>query len=124
MCGCSSRAVRRISRRKRSGPSACSQLGVQHLERDRPVVLQVAGEVDRGHAAAAELALDAVAVAERVGQCGGWAGGAHCCFGPSSRSKRGLPWSGAQVGSTRRYAGVTQNGIATTCSRSVIADSF
>ena len=53
-----SRAVVRISRRKRSGPSVAAQLGVQDLERDRPVVPEVMGEVDRGHAAAAELALE------------------------------------------------------------------
>jgi hypothetical protein len=34
---------------------------MEHLESDRPIVAQVAGEVDRGHPAAAELALDRVA---------------------------------------------------------------
>ena len=53
-----------ISRWKRSGPSDGGQLGMEHLERDRPVVLEVAGEVDRGHAAAAELALEQVAAAQ------------------------------------------------------------
>jgi len=41
------------------------KLGPQHLERDRAVVLEISGEVDRGHAAAAKLALDRVAVGER-----------------------------------------------------------
>ena len=59
MCGCWSRAVVRISRRNRSGPSECSQFGVQDLERHGPIVPEVAGEIDRGHAAASELALDA-----------------------------------------------------------------
>ena len=65
MCGCCSRAASRISRWNRSGPREAAELGVQHLERDRPVVAQVAGEVDRRHAAAAELALDRVAAGER-----------------------------------------------------------
>ena len=38
------------------------QLGPQHLDRDLAVVLEVLGEVDGGHAALAELALEAVAV--------------------------------------------------------------
>ena len=38
------------------------QLGVQDLEGDRPIVPQVAGEVDRGHAAASELALERVSI--------------------------------------------------------------
>ena len=41
------------------------QLGPQHLERHLAVVLQVLGQVHRGHAARAELPLDAVAVGER-----------------------------------------------------------
>ena len=41
------------------------QLGMEHLERDGPVVPQVAGEVHRGHPAAAELALERVAVGQR-----------------------------------------------------------
>ncbi len=40
------------------------QLRLQHLERDLPLVLDVIGEVDRGHPALAELALDAVAPLE------------------------------------------------------------
>ena len=36
------------------------ELGAQHLERDRAIVLQVTSEVDRGHPTAAELALDRV----------------------------------------------------------------
>ena len=46
-------------------PQCEAELGAQHLERDAAAVLQVLGEVDRGHAAPAELALDPVA----VGQC-------------------------------------------------------
>jgi hypothetical protein len=44
------------------------QLGVQHLDGDVAVVLEVLGEVHRGHAARAELALEAVAVGEGGGE--------------------------------------------------------
>src|SRR5207244_4938780 len=44
------------------------QLRVEHLERDRPLVLEIEGEIDDGHAAAPELALEHVAVPEGVGQ--------------------------------------------------------
>ena len=46
------------------------ELRTQDLERDLPVVLHVLGEVDGGHAAAPELALEGVAITEDVGQCG------------------------------------------------------
>jgi hypothetical protein len=45
-----------------------SQLGFQDLDRDLAIVLQVLGEVHRGHAAPPQLALDAVALGERGGQ--------------------------------------------------------
>ena len=34
------------------------ELGPQHLDRHLPVVPQVLGQIDRGHAAAAQLALE------------------------------------------------------------------
>ena len=46
------------------GAERRGELGAQHLERDLAVVPEVVGEVDRGHAAAAELALDRVAAGE------------------------------------------------------------
>ena len=53
------------------------ELGPQHLDGDLAAVLEVVGEVDRRHAALAELALDAVAVGDQglqpvngVGQMG------------------------------------------------------
>ena len=46
------------------GAERGGELGMQDLEGDRPVVAEVVGEVDRGHAAAAELALDRVAAGE------------------------------------------------------------
>ena len=61
------------------GAERGGQLGAQHLDRHLAVVLQVLGEVDGGHAALAELALDAVAVGEgrlqsgyRLGHRGLW----------------------------------------------------
>ena len=36
------------------------QLGLEDLQRDVAVVLEVRGEIDRGHPAGAELALDGV----------------------------------------------------------------
>ena len=57
------------------GAERVGQLGVQHLERDGAVVPDVVREIDRRHAAAAELALDRVVAGEtclklsaRVGQ--------------------------------------------------------
>ena len=49
-------------------PRRAGQLGVEDLEGDRAVVAEVLREVDRGHAAAAELADEAVAVGEGVAQ--------------------------------------------------------
>ena len=46
------------------GAEGRAQLGPQDLQRDPAVVLQVFGEVDRGHPAAAELALDPVALGQ------------------------------------------------------------
>ena len=40
------------------------QLGAQDLDRDFAIVLEVLGQVDRGHAALAQLPFDAVAVGE------------------------------------------------------------
>ena len=70
MWGCCRRAARWISRRKRSGPSVAAELGVEHLERDGPVVLQIVREIHRRHAATSELPLEAVAVGEGVREWG------------------------------------------------------
>ena len=45
-----------------------AQLGMEDLDGDLAAVLQVLGEVDGGHAALAELALEAVTVTERIGE--------------------------------------------------------
>ncbi len=67
-CGCCRRAASWISRRKRSGPSDGGELGVEHLEGDGAVVLEVAREEDRGHAPATELALEGVPLAQPFAQ--------------------------------------------------------
>ena len=46
------------------GAERGGELGMEHLERDRAVVAEVLGEVHRGHAAAPQLALEPVSVAE------------------------------------------------------------
>ena len=50
------------------GAERGGELGEQDLEGDRAVVAEVVGQVDDGHAAAAELALERVAVGEGVAQ--------------------------------------------------------
>ena len=40
------------------------ELGAQDLERDGPIVPEVVREVDHGHAAASELALDAIPIGQ------------------------------------------------------------
>ena len=41
------------------------EVGMQHLERDLPVVAYVLGEINGGHSATPELAVNAVAISER-----------------------------------------------------------
>jgi hypothetical protein len=53
------------------GAEAGSELGEQDLEGDGAVVAEVPGQVDDGHAAAAELALERVAVGEGIAQAVG-----------------------------------------------------
>jgi hypothetical protein len=41
---------------------------MKDLQGDRPVVPEIVGEIDRSHAAAAELALDHVTITESAGE--------------------------------------------------------
>ena len=59
-------------------------LGAQNLERDLAVVLDVLGEIDRGHPALPELALDGVAVGE------GLAKGVEDVHGSTAKERNGL----------------------------------
>ena len=52
----------RISLRKRSAPSTA--LRIQQLDGDGTLVTKVTREIDRGHAATADLAIDLVPAAE------------------------------------------------------------
>src|SRR4029077_8234455 len=56
-------------------PRVAEQLGQQHLERDLTTVLEILGQIDRGHAPTSELALERVSVAQVGGQRGGRVGG-------------------------------------------------
>ena len=60
------------------------QLGAEDLDGDLAVVLEVLGEVDRGHAALAQLALEAVAVGE-----GGTQGVRHAHGAPGGLERAG-----------------------------------
>lgn len=53
------------------GTQSRRQLRVEDLEGDQPFVPKVAGEIDHGHAAPAELALDVVAVTQGILKSGG-----------------------------------------------------
>jgi hypothetical protein len=55
---------------KSLGTGARAQLRPDDLERDGTIVFKVTGQVDRGHAAASQLALERVAVAEGGGEFG------------------------------------------------------
>ena len=46
-----------------------TQLGVEQLQRYRALVLEILSQIDRGHAAAPELALEGVAAAQSVLEC-------------------------------------------------------
>ncbi len=47
-------------------PHRGGQLRQQHLDRHRPLVFQVGGEIDRGHASPADFPLDRVAIAQAL----------------------------------------------------------
>ena len=66
-------------------PEHGAELGAEHLERHLPVVLEVGGEVDRRHAAGAELALDPVPLLQRGGEA---TVVAHAGLGGGSRGDR------------------------------------
>ena len=66
-------------------------VGVEDLERYEAVVLEIAGQVDRSHPAAAELPIEGVTVAKRVSErC--------CCLGHGRRASGELPPECAERG--------------------------
>ena len=68
MWGCWSRAAKLDLALEALGAERGGKLGEEDLEGDGAVVAEVLGQVDDGHAAAAELALEGVAVGEGVAQ--------------------------------------------------------
>ena len=60
MWGCCRRAASLDLSLKAVGAKRDRQFRVQHLQRHRPVVPEIVGQIDRGHAAPAQLALEAV----------------------------------------------------------------
>ena len=87
---------------KSLGTERRGKLGVEHLERDRAVVPHVLCEVDRRHAASTELSLDRVAAGQRVAPVpreGSWRSPQSVVW------NRGLPLSGAKLGSIRSQPG-------------------
>ena len=60
----------RISAMESVRPECRTQLGLQDLDGDLSLVLQVLGEIHGRHAARAKLPLDAVAIGERLDQRG------------------------------------------------------
>jgi hypothetical protein len=50
------------------GAKGCGDGSFKHLEGDTAVMLEVMGEVNRGHPATAELSLERVTVLERLAQ--------------------------------------------------------
>jgi hypothetical protein len=59
---------------KSLGADHDSQLGLEHLDGDLAVVFDILREINRGHAAGTELALDSVAVGEGGGEASGGIG--------------------------------------------------
>ncbi len=112
---------------KALGAHRGGELGVEHLDRDRPVVLEVAGEPDGGHAPAAELALERVAVPQTFAQrrAGSDMGRLERHAVPSTSFRnRGWSRTGSNMGSIRIHAGVSVYGIASSGSSRSRASSF
>jgi hypothetical protein len=57
-----------VARARETGPQAGGQLGAEDLDGHLAIMLQVLGQVDRGHAAAADLVLDGVSVSEGLSE--------------------------------------------------------
>ena len=78
------------------------ELGVEHLEGDRPVVAEIVSQVDRGHAATAQLALEAVAIGQDLGKSGvecahsfGGSGGWNVAGPAADCQQSAVSWGGS-----------------------------
>ena len=78
------------------------ELGMEHLECDGAVMAEVAREPDRGHAPAAELALERVPFPQPFAQC---RYGVRHAVPSTSLRNRGCLRSGSNVGSIRSHPG-------------------
>jgi len=100
------------------GPDHRGQLRPEHLDRHPAVVLEVLGEVHRGHAARAQLPLDGVAVGQRGGESrAGVAHRASRAFNSTSQfstTMSGLPREGPRSTAwamMNRPSGPTSHGV-------------
>ncbi len=72
---------------KALGAEGSGELGMQQLEGDGAIVLEVLGQPDRGHASAPELAIERVPIPQPV---------AECCYRISHASRGGSKPSGIE----------------------------
>ena len=86
MFGCCRLAVIRISDEESLGAEHGAEFRFEHLDGDLTVVLRSCGEIDGGHAALADDALDAVAVGERRGEMRRYVRGRYAHLLPSASS--------------------------------------
>src|SRR6186997_277312 len=85
------------------GAEGGGQFRVEELEGDRPVVAEVLGQPDRRHPPAAELALQRIAVAEALAQCGDRVGHWARMRGMMGGKIPGRPgWGYGAAGTARR----------------------
>ena len=74
------------------------ELRVEHLEGDGPVVSEIAGQVDRSHPAAAELAAECVAFPQGLGERGQNVGDGDGSMGEDASNLRRSPVSRQHAG--------------------------
>ena len=92
MCGCWRARGRADLAQETLGADDGGQLGAEDLDGDLALVAEVVREVDRGHAALAELALQAVAIGQAERSCWGGLTTPTAPVGPPAtlRSKGGV----------------------------------
>lgn len=97
------------------------QLGIEHFERNLPVVFQVAGEVDGRHSAGADLVLDDITVRERSSELI-----SHLCHNanvtPAGEVGQRIV-SGSLNGAVKGFAGRALPNAATANERPMLASS-
>ena len=65
----------------------CGQLRVEHLDGDVALMLQIQGQIDRGHAAATQLALDGISVGKSDLETGEDLGHGPGCYEAAAAAK-------------------------------------